>query len=183
MRFYPGSPWLTAAALRQGDKLIACELRPEDAQGLKRSLPPAQGLLETVVGDGFATAPARTPAKGACLVLIDPPFERGDDYAQSRRALAGVLARNPAAVVMVWLPLKDLETFDAFLRGIEAGDPPPILVAEARLRPLSDPMKMNGCALVTANPPASLQPVLAEACQWTVSHLGQPGGEARVWRI
>ena len=183
LRWYPGSPWLTASTLRQGDRLIACELRPEDAQTLKQNLPPARGAVETVLGDGFATAPARTPKTGPCLVLIDPPFERGDDYPQVERCVGAVLARNPEAVVMIWLPLKDLETFDAFLRGLEALDPPPMLVAEARLRPLNEPWRMNGCALVTLNAPVGFEAVLGAACDWVVSALGDPGGEARVWRL
>jgi len=82
--------------------------------------------------------------------------------------------------VSVWLPLKDLETFDAFLRRLEA---PGALVVEARLRRLLDPMKMNGCALVIAGPTPELESELKPACEWIVERLGEPGGEARVWRL
>jgi 23S rRNA (adenine2030-N6)-methyltransferase len=54
---------------------------------------------------------------------------------------------------------------------------------EARLRPLLDPMKMNGCALVIANPPAGVDAPLREACEWVVSILGDAGGEARLWSL
>ena len=56
----------------------------------------------------------------------------------------------------------------------------PLLVAETRIRPLADPMKMNGCALVFANPPAGLAGPLEELCRWTAGTLGQ-GGEGRVY--
>ncbi len=183
LRFYPGSPWLTADALGAGDRLIVCELREEDGRALKKHLPATKAVVEVVVGDGFATAAERTPGKGAALVLIDPPFERADDYAQVQRCLGAVLRRNPQAVAMVWLPLKDLETFDSLLRGVEALDPPPVLVVEVRLRPLRDPMRMNGCALLFINAPEGLEPPLREACNWVVGALGEPGGESRIWRL
>jgi 23S rRNA A2030 N6-methylase RlmJ len=41
------------------------------------------------------------------LLLIDPPFERGDEYAQVLDTLAALKGRR-AACALVWLPLKDL---------------------------------------------------------------------------
>lgn len=178
LRRYPGSPVLAAEALRKADRVIACELRPDDYDSLRRSLatyPNAKALK----GDGYALLREQTPG-GRLLVLVDPPFERPDDYDQAAGALHAVLRRNSSATVAIWLPLKDLETFDAFLRELEA---PGALVVEVRLRPLLDPMKMNGCALVIANPPPALEGPLREACKWIVETLGESGGEARLWRL
>ena len=183
LKRYPGSPWLTAERLRAGDRLIACELRPEDGETLRGALPSSAGALEVVIGDGFAAAAERAPARGRTLVLIDPPFERADDYAQIRHTLAALLRRSPEAVVLVWTPLKDLETFDGLLRGLEALDPPPVLVVEARLRPLKDPMKMNGCALLMINAPSGVESLITAASRWVVEALGEAGGEARVWSL
>ena len=57
----------------------------------------------------------------------------------------------------------------------------PALVAEARLRPLTNPMKMNGCALVVVNPPPALEAAAREVCGWVVEALGDAGGKAEVW--
>jgi 23S rRNA (adenine2030-N6)-methyltransferase len=175
---YPGSPYLIGAGLRRGDRYVACELRADDhallAQTLKR-WPNAQALK----ADGYRTV-AEQAGPGKLLVLIDPPFERPDDYEQAARALHAILRRNRTACVAVWLPLKDLETFDAFLRMVE---PQGALVAEVRLRPLIDPMKMNGCALVIAGPPPGLAGPLADACEWVASKLGDAGGSGKVWRL
>jgi len=114
-------------------------------------------------------------------VLIDPPFERPDDYARAAEATAAIRKRNRDAVVMVWLPLKDLETFDAFLRRLEDGPAADALVAEVRLRPLSDPMKMNGCALVIVGAPAGLAEEADAVCGWVARTCGGPDGEGRVW--
>jgi hypothetical protein len=62
-------------------------------------------------------------------------------------------------VLAIWTPLKDLETFDAFMRGLETVTND-ALVAEVRLRPLLDPMKMNGSAMVMVGAPASVEPAV-----------------------
>jgi 23S rRNA (adenine2030-N6)-methyltransferase len=80
---------------------------------------------------------------------------------------------------MVWLPIKDLETFDRFLRDAEDAGAGPLLVAEVRMQPLTDPMKMNGCALVLSGAPADLAGVLDPVCAW-VAGLGQ-GGRGGAW--
>jgi 23S rRNA (adenine2030-N6)-methyltransferase len=84
--------------------------------------------------------------------------------------------------VLIWLPLKDLETFDAFLRDLEDAVDAPILAAETRMRPLTDPMRMNGCALVLVGPDLGLEPGLGAICRWTATTLGE-GGAARVYRL
>ncbi|WGM39497.1 23S rRNA (adenine(2030)-N(6))-methyltransferase RlmJ [Caulobacter sp. NIBR1757] len=180
VRFYPGSPRLIAAALRPGDRYTACEVRDDDHALLAQTLAPYPGA-RAVQADGYETAPATVPPKGRALVLIDPPFERPDDYQRIAAAMAAVRARNPRAVVAVWLPLKDLETFDAFLRSIE-GAAPDALIGECRLRKLDNPMKMNGCALVIAGAPAGLEGPLGEVCAW-VAGLGEGEGRGEAWRL
>lgn len=180
VRFYPGSPSLIGAALRKGDRYVACELRDDDMALLSRTLRPWSGA-QALQTDGFAVALREAGKGGRLFVLIDPPFERADDYARIAETLAAVLQLDPDACVAVWLPLKDLETFDAFLRSVEPACPD-LLVAEARLKPLTDPMKMNGCAMVIANAPAGLDDGLTSVCAWVAGRLGETGGKAQVWR-
>ena len=181
IRRYPGSPWLIAQALRPADRYLACELRPEEHRALAQTLKGRKGV-EALCADGYKVALDRLPAKGPALVLIDPPFERADDYSRIVETVKGARRRNREAVAMVWLPLKDLETFDAFLRDLEDAGAGALLVGETRMRPLSDPMKMNGCALVFANPPADLQPLVDDLCGWTAQALGEKGA-GRAWRL
>ena len=180
-RWYPGSPLLIAAALRPRDQLIACELRPDDAAALKRALPRELGAL-VHRGDGWDHAAKAAPAApAALLVLIDPPFEAGDDYAQAVRLTKRLLQVNRGAVVAIWTPLKDLATFDAFLGELEdASRGAPILVAEVRLRPLTDPMRLNGCAMLVVNPPPTLDDHARAAVEWIARTLGEPGALGRV---
>ena len=179
VRFYPGSPRLVADRLTTGDSLVVFEINPREAKALVSAVGGRAGVEVCAGADGYDGAPGLVAGEGARLVLIDPPFERGDDYARSAGALRRILSARADATVIIWLPLKDLETFDAFLRDVEGcGD---LLVAEVRLRPLRDPLRMNGCALVIANPPEGLEADLELICDWTAERLGEGGG-ARVWR-
>ena len=177
---YPGSPLLIARGLRRTDRYTACELRDDDFDSLRRVLAP-YGFAQALKSDGYAAAVDRTGRAERTFVLIDPPFERADDYVQCVATVRAVLARDPHAVVAIWTPLKDLETFDAFMRALEAVTDK-ALAAELRLRPLRDPMKMNGCAMVVIGAPPSVEPVIAEITSWIAEHLGEPGGGARIWR-
>jgi 23S rRNA (adenine2030-N6)-methyltransferase len=179
-RLYPGSPLLVARALRKGDAYRGFELNPPVTDLLVQALAdhpyadgrPGDGYVETLAGmkSGGGSAP---------LALIDPPFERPDDYLRAAETAMAVVRADPKATVAVWTPLKDMETFDGFLRRL-SGE---VLVAEARLRPLTNPMKMNGCAMVVLNPPAGADQAAQEICDWVAGTLGEAGARAEVWRL
>ncbi len=184
VRFYPGSPLLIASALRPGDRYIACELRPDDCDVLRLNLSAKRGT-ELHLGDGWRRADDMAPkAPARLLVLIDPPFEQGDDYAQCVNLTGRLIERNPAAIVAIWLPIKDLNTFDVFLGDLEdsVGDTT-LLVAEVRLRRLDDPMRLNGCAMVVTNPSPGLNETAAEVVDWLAANVGEAGGLGRVTLI
>jgi len=180
VRRYPGSPWLIAEALRTADRYVACELRPDEHEALRVALRGRQNV-RTLNLDGYAAAVAECPREGRALVLIDPPFEKPDDYDRIVQTLAALRRKNAQAQALVWLPVKDLETLDSFLRDLEDEVTAPMLVAETRIKPLTDPMKMNGCALLLVNGP-DLQAPLAAICGWVAQALGAGGG-ARVYGL
>ena len=132
---YPGSPWLAVRALRRGDTYVGCELRPDDHGELVANLAPLENgaRVELLQADGYNVASKRL-ARGheRALLMIDPPFERADDYGRVVELVASRAdpSRQPA---MIWTPLKDLETFDAFLDGLERMGPATLVAAQARL--------------------------------------------------
>jgi 23S rRNA (adenine2030-N6)-methyltransferase len=183
LRFYPGSPLLTVQALRRGDRYVGCELREDDQAALqtlldRRATMGAGAQARAVLADGYGELGGGADGRRRATI-IDPPFERGDEYAQIIDGVARALAADASAVIAIWTPLKDLETFDFLLRGLEAIDPPSLLVTEARLRPLMDPMKMNGTAMIFVNA-EGLEPDARAAAEWVVEVCGERGGKAQV---
>ncbi|WGM30360.1 23S rRNA (adenine(2030)-N(6))-methyltransferase RlmJ [Brevundimonas sp. NIBR11] len=181
VRFYPGSPVLVSRLLTAADAYVGFELREEVAGLLRQSL---SGFASArgEIGDGYELVLAEAKQARGSLVLIDPPFERPDDYLRAADTGAAIVRADPSAVVAIWTPLKDLETFDGFLRRLASSTKAPTLVAEARLRPLTDPMKMNGCAMVVVNPPDGADAAATEICGWVADTLGDDGAKAEVWR-
>jgi 23S rRNA (adenine2030-N6)-methyltransferase len=178
-RIYPGSPWLIARALRARDRLVACELRPEE-HGVLTHVLAGRANTEALCIDGFGAAVEACPRRGRALAVIDPPFERPDDYRRIIETCGQLVNRNPQVAVMVWTPLKDLETLDSFQRGLRLAIGDPLLCLEARMRPLDDPMRLNGCALSLIGAPAGMDASLRAIGGWVTQALGD-GGEARIY--
>lgn len=180
---YPGSPVLTLDHLRAEDDYIGCELRPDDYALLRDRVEPRGNAIQA---DGYAIATqvAEDSDDHDLLYLIDPPFELPGDYAAIVTSLTDVLDLRPDAKALVWLPVKDLETLDSFLRHMERDlGGADLVVAEIRLRPLWNPMKMNGCALVAVNAPEGFADVLGAIARDVVAVFGDAGGEARTRRL
>ncbi len=181
-RFYPGSPLLVARRLRGDDRYVGFELNPPVLALLSEALAPfPEAMAEG--GDGYDHAAEWAGQASGPLVLIDPPFERPDDYLRAADTGAAIVRADARASVAIWTPLKDLETFDGFLRRLASAGAGRVLVAEARLRPLNNPMKMNGCAMVVLNPPRGTEDAAREICGWVVETLGEAGGRAEVWTV
>ncbi len=176
VRYYPGSPVLAARALRGDDRYLGFELR-EPVQALLAESLSAFAEAEGRLGDGYDGV-LDVRAEGS-LVLIDPPYERPDDYVRTAETAVDLMRADAAATVAIWTPLKDMETFDGFLRRLEGIGP--VLVAEARLRPLTNPMTMNGCAMVVVNPPEGADAAAREICGWVSDTLGETGARSEVW--
>ena len=107
LRRYPGSPRLVRAALRPGDRLVACELHPQDALALKREFAGDQAV-EVRQADGYQALKAMLPPpERRGLVLIDPPFEATDEFEKLARAVRQALRRFATGCYAIWYPIKD----------------------------------------------------------------------------
>lgn len=180
-RFYPGSPRLVADGMRPGDGYVGFEMNPPVLDLLAAALAGAPNA-RALGGDGYDQALEAARGAPGAIVLIDPPFERPDDYLRAADLAAAVVKDDRQATVAIWTPLKDMETFDGFLRRLASAGARTPLVAEARLRLLANPMKMNGCAMVFLNPPEGLEAAAREVCGWVAETLGDPGARAEIWR-
>ena len=179
-RLYPGSPLLVAGRLRPVDRYVGFELNPPVLDLLEQALEPFPQAVG-MGGDGYDQAGSWAARAPGAFVLIDPPFERPDDYHRAADTGAAIVRADPRAMVAIWTPLKDMETFDGFLRRLDQAGVKRVLAAEARMRPLTNPMKMNGCAMVLLNPPAGAAAAASEICGWAAERLGDAGARTEVW--
>lgn len=178
---YPGSPLLTARALREGDRLAACELHPEDAAALKTLFQrdPRVGVHQR---DGYGAIAALLPPKEKRgLVLIDPPYEaQGAEFDAVLAALRDGLTRWPTGIFAVWYPIKQRRTLLPFLRKAAALPARQMLLAEVLVRKDDSPLRMNGSGMLILNPPWQIDSEIASALPGLVTALGEPGARHRV---
>ena len=105
---YPGSPAIIRALLRQDDRLICCELHPEEAASLRQAFG-RDSRVAVHARDGWAALTALLPpAQKRGLVLVDPPYEQGGEHDRLAAAFRTVAARFPAGIVAGWYPIKHL---------------------------------------------------------------------------
>jgi 23S rRNA (adenine2030-N6)-methyltransferase len=175
-RRYPGSPRLIRAALRPGDRFIACELHPEDALALKREFA-GDRAVEVRQADGYKVLKAMLPPpERRGLVLIDPPFEATDEFERLSRAVRQGLRRFATGCYAIWYPIKEEAAAAAFVASLEA---PKRLVMELRLGDDVGTGKLTACGLAVVNPPWRFEEAMAEALPWIARCLG-PGVRAAI---
>ena len=183
--FYPGSPRLVQAIARPQDRLALCEKHLDEFGLLRDEFMFVSGSSVHQI-DGYTALRAMLPPlEKRALVLIDPPFEEQDEFAQIIGGLRDGLRRLPGGTFAVWYPLTERARVDAFFDALVALNPPPTFFAEVMIADDNAAMKMKGCGLAVVNPPwqidravAPLMPVLAEL-------LAQaPGGGGRLrWLV
>jgi 23S rRNA (adenine2030-N6)-methyltransferase len=179
---YPGSPAIAAFLRRPQDRLVACELHPEDAALLRRNLRGAN--IHVHERDGYEALSAfLPPPEKRALILIDPPFERTDEFSRLTKTLAAAGQKFAAGVFAAWYPIKHRAPVRNFFEGLKLTPLRDVIAVEFLRRPDTNPLGLNGCGLVIVNPPygfaAEAAPILA-ACAAT---LGEPGCAATVERL
>ncbi len=104
---YPGSPALAAAIMRKADRAALFELHPADHALLAERFA-ADRRVRVLKENGFSSLKALLPPPSRrALVLMDPSYELGGDYASVRAALAEALKRFAGCVVLIWYPVLD----------------------------------------------------------------------------
>jgi 23S rRNA (adenine2030-N6)-methyltransferase len=174
LRRYPGSPRLVRAALRPGDRFVACEMHPEEALALKREFA-GDRAVDVRQADGYKALKALLPpVERRGLVLIDPPFEASDEFERLSRALRQGVRRFATGCYAVWYPIKD-DAAAGFVGDLSSFKP---LVLEMRLEGI-EPGRLAACGLAVINPPWRFEEAMREALPWVAAHLG-PGVGATI---
>lgn len=175
LRNYPGSPVLAQHFLRSQDRLIACELEPDAASALRRSLR-GDERTKAIQIDGWTGLTAYIPpVERRGVVLIDPPFEEKGDYTRLANALDTARRKWASGAYLLWYPIKGRPEPDALAKRIRRLAIPKVMRVELTVSPLSDPTRLNGCGLIILNPPWKLETELAGLLPVLAGVLGRAG--------
>jgi len=168
---YPGSPWFLRELARPEDRVVLCELQPEECEELSINVgsPFAQAsgpssakaseggrrparwpIIQNV--DGYQALKALLPPpERRALVLIDPPFEAPDEWDRLMAALADALRRFPSGTYALWYPVTERSRSASFWADLASTSLPPTWAGRLVVAP--DSPGLRGCGLVVINPP------------------------------
>jgi 23S rRNA (adenine2030-N6)-methyltransferase len=183
---YPGSPLLVAQAMREQDRLAACELQPDEAAVLKE-LFAHDPRVAVHARDGYAAIKAMLPPKlgsmkfARGLVLIDPPYEVQDnEYPQIISSVREALERWPQGTYAIWYPIKLRRSLQPFFRKAAALPGKSVMLAELQVRPDDSPLRLNGSGMLIVNPPWHFDQQIAPALPLLKHALGEQGATTRL---
>lgn len=180
LRYYPGSPELVRCLTRSQDHLYLNEKHPADGQLLKENMR-IDRRVTVHLGEGWHVPRALLPTEEKrLLMLVDPPFEEGDDLQNSVKALEESLARMRQAVVCLWYPVKDLAQLRRFYQQLQKSSAPNLLRLELYVHAPNDAARLTGSGMVICNPPWGLEDELKQMLPWLAETLQQSEGG---WRL
>jgi 23S rRNA (adenine2030-N6)-methyltransferase len=183
--FYPGSPGLIRAVLRENDRLACCELHPEDAATLRR-LFYRDPKVEVHDRSGWEALGALLPPRERRgLVFIDPPFEAQDEFITLIDGLRRGHGRFAHGVFAAWYPIKQLAAVRSFLSTLASSGMRDIISVELHLRETTTPERLNGCGLVVINPPYQFADQASAIAGAVLEGLGadEPGAGTSLVRL
>lgn len=188
---YPGSPWLLAHALREDDRIAACELEPEESAQLKANFA-RDPRVAAHARDGYGAMKAMLPPRlgtvrfNRGLVLIDPPFEAQlQEFDTALAALRDSLGRWPQGMYALWYPIKRRRALQPFYRRAATLPAKSALTAELLVRADDSPLRMNGSGLLLLNPPWQFDQTLNAVLPLLARALGETAAATAdvAWRI
>jgi len=179
---FPGSTAVLANMLRPMDRLVACDLHPQEFDALRQCFR-SHRRFSLQKQDAYQALRAFLPPKEKRgLVFLDPSFEDKSEYQGIAEAVTHAYQHFRAGVYVIWYPVlpagREIELFRAFkkstirniLRVEMSGDFPD--------------MQMQGSGLLIINPPWYAQTQIQASLTWIHTHLlGQKGQASMQWLV
>src|SRR5579871_1935961 len=110
---YPGSPLIAEKLLRPKDRLVVVEKHPDEYAALAGVLG-KERRARLIQGD-YAKELLKLlpPPERRGAVLIDPPYETPDEFAEATRLLIAAYRRFANGIFLLWYPAKEAPSVDA----------------------------------------------------------------------
>ncbi len=176
LSFYPGSPLITRKLLRKQDRLSVTELHPKDAE-LLRLLFAGDYQVRVNELDGWLALGAHVPPKEKRgVVLVDPPFEKTDDFEKMEQGLALAHKKWAGGTYCLWYPVKYQRAVNDFADNITALNIAKTLRVELYIRKPEQEDGLNGCGMIIVNPPFTLYDELKHLLPWLAKLFQQGDG-------
>lgn len=175
VRVYPGSPAIIQTLMREQDRLLLTELHKQEHEALLQQFRDDK-RIQVHNQDAYLGLKAfLPPLESRGLVLIDPPYERQEEYQQVIAALADCHRCWSDGVYAVWYPILTRDLQARFLDACRDTGIRKVLNAEFYLAPTGDGRHMAGCGVLLVNPPWQIEISLSECLLWLGIPLRREG--------
>lgn len=179
LRHYPGSPLVAQKLARGSDRLALCEKVPEVAASLKQTLG-RDARVAVHLRDGYEAYALLPPPQKRGLVLIDPPFERRDEFDAAAEFLARSLGRFGNGVYAAWYPVKNRHASAKFIRRCERELDRPMVRVELDTGARAEG-QMHACGMLVVNPPFGFDDRARAIMRFLARKLAQ--GPRPLWSV
>lgn len=180
---YPGSPWWLGQALREQDTLRLYELHPGEHRHLSEQ--PLAANAARIFADGLEGLKCQLPvATPRLCVLIDPSFERKEEYRDVFEAVRFTLAKARHAVLLLWYPLLPAAHHHGLVDSLAASGIRKIWRSELMVRtPGSTTHGMYGSGMLVINLPWGVDATLSETFAEIAPLLGGQCHHRASWLV
>ncbi len=179
LRYYPGSPAVVQKLARASDRLALCEKVPDIVFALKHALD-HDARIAVHTRDGYEAYALLPPQQKRGLVLIDPPFERRDEFDGVSEFLERALGRFSNGIYAAWYPMKNKHDPAKFIRRCERELKKPMLRVELDTDAHAEG-QMHACGMLVVNPPFGFDERAREILKFLARKLAQ--GRRPLWSV
>lgn len=173
---YPGSPLIARYLMRDDDVLVVNELAEDEFRRLKSEFRRAKTTTVLNIDARHAVKSLLPPKERRGLVLIDPPFEDKNEFADLATAVDEALMRFATGTYLIWYPLKDEAAADRFVAL--ATSKPGVDYLDVRLwvsKPFAG-LGLTATGVLVLNPPFVLKSELETLMPCLEEHLAEGPG-------
>ncbi|MBM3561827.1 MAG: 23S rRNA (adenine(2030)-N(6))-methyltransferase RlmJ [Alphaproteobacteria bacterium] len=172
--FYPGSPAIAQKLMRPQDRAIFCELRPDAFAALRRRFA-RDARIKSIHIDGYMGLGAYAPPKERRgLVLIDPPFEREDEFEAVFDAFAKAHAKWNSGIYALWHPTKSDHEVRRFYDRLKGAGIRRILRLSLNVGGTAEGLRR--CGMVVVNPPFTFEEEARTLLTFLAGRMAQGAG-------
>jgi 23S rRNA (adenine2030-N6)-methyltransferase len=174
--YYPGSPLLAHHLLRKNDHLFLHELHTTEAKNLAEcferhpnvSVFHANGLIHSL---GLLP-----PSQRRGLILIDPAYEKVEEYQQVVKTLKDMVKRFANGTYLLWYPVIERSRQQHLERALLATGIKNMHLFELGITADHSGYGMTACGIIAINPPWVLPASMYTILPYLVKHLGDNKG-------